>query len=78
MLKFAQLNQKQRDFVYRVCEGIRRLSDDPAILSVYGDGSASPNGEKFAAVREGASFRCVFDFNIGRCYHTSVQLPVEE
>jgi len=77
MLRFAELNQSQKDFVFRVCEGLLAHANDAAVISVHGDGSASPKGEKFAAVREGASFRVVFDFNIGRCYQTAVQLPAE-
>ena len=75
-LSFTHLTASQKDFVARVCA---RLSGnfDPAVVAVYGDGSASPNGEKFAAERLGYSFNVVFDFNTGSCYHTAAQLPVD-
>ena len=59
-----------------VCADLNR-NFDPAIELVLGDGSASPNGEKFAAIRLGHSWNVCFDFNTGSCYHTAVQLPVD-
>lgn len=73
-LSFTELTASQISFLDRVTRDLNR-NHDPAQIAVYGDGTASPEGYKFAAVREGASWRCVFDFNIGRCYHTAVQLP---
>lgn len=75
-LSFSALTASQAHFVERVCSDLNR-NFDPAQIAVYGDGSCSPNGEKFAAERLGHSWNLVFDFNIGNCYHTAVQLPVD-
>lgn len=75
-LSFTDLTASQIDFVTRVCADLQRNAD-PAIESVIGDGSASPKGEKFAAVLLGHSWNVCFDFNTGACYHTAVQLPVD-
>lgn len=78
-VSFEALQASEKAFVERVCEGLwNSFMAELQPLAIYGDGSASPNGEKFAAVLEGASVRVVFDFNKGYCYHTAVQLPVEE
>lgn len=74
MLKFSQTTQAQKNFIYRVCSDLNRNFDQDQV-AVYGDGSESPNGEKFAAERRGDSWRVVFDFGIGRNYHTTVDLP---
>jgi hypothetical protein len=73
-LSFSALSASESEFVIRVCDHLHANYDE-AQVSIYGDGSASPNGEKFAATREGASWRVCFDFNRGACYHTAVQLP---
>lgn len=75
-LSLSDLTVLQADFVSRVCGDLNR-NHDPAIESILGDGSASPNGEKFAAVRLGHSWNVCFDFGTGACYHTAVQLPVD-
>lgn len=75
-LSLSDLTASQLDFVSRVCGDLNRNAD-PAIESVIGDGSCSPNGEKFAAVLLGHSWNVCFDFNTGKCYHTAVQLPVD-
>lgn len=74
MLKFSQTTQAQKDFIFRVCASLNR-NFDAMQVAVYGDGSASPAGEKFAAERQDNSWRVVFDFGIGRNYHTTVDLP---
>lgn len=58
----------QREFAARVIDGTRRLFEDTAVVSSYGDGSESPNGERYAAVRDDDVIRIVFDFREGRCY----------
>jgi hypothetical protein len=74
---FSLLTAPQADFVTRVCEHLR-VNFDEAQIAVYGDGSASPNGEKFAATRIGhAAWNIVFDFGTSECFHTHVQLPAE-
>lgn len=75
-LSFSDLTASQVQFVERVCSDLNR-NFDPAQIAVYGDGSCSPNGEKFAAERLGHSWNVVFDFGSGTCYHTHVQLPVD-
>lgn len=74
-LAYADLTADQRAFVSRVDAGLK-ASADPAMAFVYGDGTASPNGEKFVAELLGHSFNVTFDFNVGRLYRTSCQLPV--
>ena len=73
-LSFTELTVPQVDFVVRVCGDLQK-NIDPAQLAVMGDGSCSPNGEKFAAVREGCSWKTVFDFGTGKVFETAVQLP---
>lgn len=73
-LRFDNLTASQKVFVIRVCGDLNR-NHDAAQIAVIGDGSASPNGEKFAAERAGNSWNVVFDFGTGRCFHTAVQLP---
>jgi hypothetical protein len=75
-LSFSDLTEAQIGFVARVSADLNK-NDDPAVVSVYGDGSCSPNGEKFAATRLGHSWDVCFDFNTGACYRTAVQLPVD-
>jgi hypothetical protein len=75
-LSFSALTASQIEFVSRVCADLNR-NIDPAAVAVYGDGSCSPNGEKFAAERLGHSWNVCFDFGTGDCYHTAVQLPVD-
>lgn len=75
-LSFEDLTTAQRDFVAKVDAGLKR-SADPAMAHVYGDGTASPNGEKFVAELLGHSFNVTFDFGVGRLYRTSCQLPVD-
>lgn len=75
-LSFNSLTASQIEFVSRVCADLNR-NIDPAQVAVYGNGSCSPNGEKFAAERLGHSWNVVFDFGGGDCYHTHVQLPVD-
>lgn len=76
-LSHSDLTFEQKEFVARATVGIWNLGQSEIKpISILGDGSASPNGEKFAAVLEGASYRCVFDFGTGLCYHTAVQLPI--
>jgi hypothetical protein len=71
---FAFLTASQASFVDRVCAHLHANRDE-AQIAVYGDGSASPNGEKFAAERLSCSWKVVFDFGTGRCFETHVQLP---
>lgn len=79
-LSFVDLSPSQKLFVTRVCADLQK-NIDPAQLVIMGDGSASPNGEKFVAQRIGCSWTCIFDFGPGAligeggCYETSVQLP---
>ena len=73
---FSTLNPAQLAFVERVCLDLWR-NRDPAVLAVYGDGTASPNGEKFAAERLSCSWNVVFDFGTGTCFQTHIQLPVD-
>ena len=73
-MSFTELTSSQIDFVVRVNGGLA-ANLDPAQLAVYGDGSASPNGEKFAAVRQDCSWLVVFDFGTGKCFEIAVQLP---
>lgn len=75
-LSHSDLTAAQRDFVSRVDAGLK-ASADPAMLHVLGDGTASPNGEKFIATLLGHSFEVVFDFGVGRLYRTACQLPVD-
>lgn len=76
-LRHSDLTFEEKEFVARATIGIWNMGQSKIKpVSIYGDGSASPNGEKFAAVLEGASYRVVFDFGKGQCYHTAVQLPV--
>jgi hypothetical protein len=76
MLSLSSLSPSQKSFVSKVCEGIQTAGADEAAVAIYGDGSESPNGEKFAAFRLGLSFQVCFDFNEGQTYWTAVQLPV--
>jgi hypothetical protein len=76
-VSFDQLSACEQEFVQRVCDGLWNQFLDPAVLYVYGDGSASPNGEKFAAALQGAQVLAYFDFNKGFVYKTAIQLPVE-
>lgn len=73
-LTYGDLLPAHKVFVDRVTCDLHK-NRDAAQIAVYGDGSASPAGEKFAAVRAGASWEVVFDFGTGRCFHTAVQLP---
>jgi hypothetical protein len=73
---FAALSASQLSFVERVSTNLWANRDE-AQIAVYGDGSVSPNGEKFAAERLGHSWNVVFDFGTGECFHTHVQLPVD-
>lgn len=73
-LSYTDLSPAERNFSARVEMDLRGNWDD-AQVSIIGDGSASPEGYKFAAVREGNSWRVIFDFNRGQCYETAVQLP---
>lgn len=75
-LAHSDLTAEQREFVSRVDAGLK-ASADPAMAFVLGDGSASPNGEKFVAELLGHSFNLTFDFGVGRLYRTSCQLPVD-
>lgn len=75
-LSFEDLTSAQRDFVSKVDQGLKR-SADPAMAFVYGDGTASPHGEKFVAELLGHSFNVIFDFGVGKLYRTSCQLPVD-
>lgn len=72
-LSFPDLTPSQKIFTTRVCADLQK-NVDPAQLAVYGDGSCSPNGEKFAAVRQGCSWMVVFDFGTGQVFETAVQL----
>lgn len=78
IVSFEDLTASEQEFVERVCEGLWNQFLDPAVESVYGDGSASPNGEKFAATLQGASVLVYFDFSKGFVYKTAIQLPVAE
>jgi hypothetical protein len=78
---YSDLSPAQKLFVDRVEAGLRNMAKDKAVVAVYGDGTSldSPNGEKFAARKIGASFEVVFDFPMPGgwfCYHTAVQLPL--
>lgn len=73
---FSSLSALQLAFVERVCADLWR-NRDAAQVAVYGDGSASPNNEKFAAERLGHSWNVIFDFGMGECFQTHVQLPVD-
>lgn len=74
-LSHRDLSPAQKEFVSRVDAGLK-ASADPAMLFVYGDGTQSPNGEKFVAELLGHSFNVTFDFGVGKLYRTSCQLPV--
>lgn len=76
MLNHSDLTAAQKEFIDRVCESLA-TNFDPGQVAVYGDGSASPHGEKYAATRQGAQWNLVFDFSIGACYHTAVYLPAD-
>lgn len=76
ILSFDALTASQRAFVCRV-SGDLNANRDAAQVAVYGDGSRSSNGEKFAATRLGNSWEVVFDFGTGCNYHTAVQLPID-
>lgn len=73
---FSSLSASQSEFVNRVCADLYK-NRDAAQVGVYGDGSFSPNGEKFAAERLGHSWNVIFDFGTGECFQTHVQLPVD-
>jgi hypothetical protein len=73
---FSALTASQLSFVERVSADLHANRDE-AQIAVYGDGSASPAGEKFAAERLGHSWNVIFDFGTGTCFHTHVQLPVD-
>jgi hypothetical protein len=73
---FSALTASQSSFVERVSAALWANRDE-AQIAVYGDGSASPNGEKFAAERLGHCWNVVFDFGTGVCFQTHVQLPVD-
>lgn len=75
-ISFATLTASQISFVERVSAALHANRDE-AQIAVYGDGSASSKGEKFAAERLGHSWNVVFDFGTGECFHTHVQLPVD-
>ncbi len=73
------LSASEKAFVNEVCASLN-ANRDPAQIAVYGDGSASPNGERFAAKRESGwlSWEVVFNFPAsGRAYATDVQLPID-
>lgn len=73
---FSLLTASQLQFVERVSADLHR-NRDVAAIAVYGDGSCSPAGEKFAAERLGHSWNVIFDFGTGSCFQTHVQLPVD-
>lgn len=73
---FAALTAPQLAFVKRVSADLW-ANRDAAQIAVYGDGSASPHNEKFAAERLGHSWNVIFDFGTGSCFQTHVQLPVD-
>lgn len=73
---FSALTASQAAFVERVSAGLWANRDE-AQIACYGDGSVSPNGEKFAAERLGHSWNVIFDFGTGSCFQTHVQLPVD-
>lgn len=75
-ISFSDLTPSQISFVERVSADLWR-NRDAAQVGVYGDGSASPNGEKFAAERLGHSWNVIFDFGTGACFQTHIQLPVD-
>lgn len=74
-LAFADLSTAQQAFVCEVLKGLSRHNADDLVSAVYGDGSASPHGEKFAAARGADAWRVVFDFGTGRCHHASLVIP---
>lgn len=72
---YDSLNTSERDFVGAVCASLK-ANFDPAQTVVLGDGTESPNGERFAAKRLGHSWEVVFNFpETNIAYDTSVQLP---
>lgn len=73
---FSALSALELAFVERVSADLW-ANRDAAQVAVYGDGSRSPNGEKFAAERLGNSWNVIFDFGTGSCFQTHVQLPVD-
>ncbi len=73
---FSALSALQLSFVKRVCADLW-ANRDAAQIAVYGDGTASPNNEKFAAERLSCSWNVIFDFGTGECFQTHVQLPVD-
>lgn len=78
-ISFEELGESEQEFVQRVCDGLwNQYMSEPQPLAVYGDGSASPNGEKFAASLHGSQVLAYFDFNKGFVFKTAIQLPVAE
>jgi len=72
---FSTLAASEQAFVSAVCASLKANCDE-AQLVVLGDGSESPNGERFAAKRLGYSWEVVFNFpETQTAYDTSVQLP---
>lgn len=72
---FSSLSASEKAFVSAVCASLRS-NHNAAQVVVLGDGSASPNGERFAAKRLGHSWEVVFNFlETNVAYATDVQLP---
>ena len=68
----SHLPRSHREFADRVC---RDLTANDEVEIVYGNGSQSPLGERFVALRLQASWDVVFDFGTGRTYSVTVELP---
>ena len=72
---FSALTSSQQAFVGAVCASLH-ANRDAAQIVVLGDGSESPDGERFAAKRLGYSWEVAFNFpETQTAYETGVQLP---
>lgn len=76
MTTFSNLTAAEQTFALRVQSDLYN-NRDAAQVAVYGDETSIPEGWRFAAAREGASWRVCFDFRKGYCYNTAVQLPAD-
>lgn len=54
-LNYSDLSIAERDFVDRVTHDLAR-NWDPMQIGIHGDGTSIPEGYKFAASRQGASW----------------------